>query len=49
MAPPADNILPNIADGDIVTVFISGLLPPGAPFEDDFGTSFFVWKDNVAP
>lgn len=47
MTPPADNILPNIEAGDIVTVFISGLLPPGAPYEDNFGTSFFLWKDNL--
>ncbi|MGE0789389.1 MAG: hypothetical protein AB7S26_27190 [Sandaracinaceae bacterium] len=45
--PLPPEIVPNLADGAIHTIFISGLLPPGAPFEDDFGVSFFVWHDNA--
>lgn len=42
-----DEVRPMMEDGAILTVFINGLLPPGAPFEPDFGVSFFVWQDNL--
>ncbi|MBX3274048.1 MAG: hypothetical protein KF729_27530 [Sandaracinaceae bacterium] len=49
-AMPADEIQPRMADGSINTIFISGLLPPGAPFAATHGVQFFVWQDNyVAP
>ena len=45
--PLPDDIRPMLADGAVHTIFISGLLPPGAPFEADFGVKFFVWQDNL--
>ena len=44
--PIPDEVRPSLAAGAINTIFISGLLPPGAPFEPDFGVSFMVWQDN---
>jgi len=50
MAPPATEIIPNVADGDVVTIFISGLIQPpsGSPTVAPYDVSFFVWKDNAA-
>lgn len=48
--PIPDEVRPALAADAIHTIFISGLLPPGAPFSADFGVSFMVWQDDfVAP
>ena len=48
--PLPEEVRPMLSADTINTVFISGLLPPGAPYEDDFGVSFFIWHDDyVAP
>ncbi len=44
-APPSDNIRPNLAEGDISTIFISGdFTEAGA-----YAPQFFIWQDNFAP
>jgi len=49
MAPPSDNIVPNASSGDIITLFISGLIQPptpSSPMVEPYDASFFLWQDN---
>ena len=48
--PPADNIRPHLADGDVTTLMISGALGLSGDDAAAFGSLLFLWQDDfVAP
>lgn len=48
--PLPDEVRFQLEPDAVTTIFVSGYLPPGAPFQAAFGASFMIWQDNyVAP
>ena len=45
--PPAENIQPALFEGDVATLFISGVLGLDSPDREAFGPAMFFWRDNL--
>lgn len=46
-APPSPNIQPQLEEGEIATIFITGALGLSGDDAAAFGSLFFMWQDNL--